>query len=142
VLAGLDGRKMSKSLGNAILLGDGLDTLATKLRAARTDSERTITYEPARRPEVARLLTLAALCSGRTPDAVAAEAGDGGGAALKAITVEAVDTLLAPIRARRAAISDADIRRVLDRGVRTATAIADETLCEVRAAMGMDVVTL
>ncbi|HEY7007847.1 MAG TPA: tryptophan--tRNA ligase, partial [Jatrophihabitantaceae bacterium] len=101
-----------------------------------------ITHEPARRPDVARLLTLAALCSGRTPEAVADEAGDGGGAALKAITIEAVDALLAPIRERREAIGDADVRRVLERGTGTATAIADDTLREVRTAMGMDVVVL
>jgi tryptophanyl-tRNA synthetase len=142
VLVGLDGRKMSKSLGNAIALADDRDTIAAKLRAARTDSQRTISYDPERRPEVATLLTLAALCSDRTPESIAAEAGDGGGAALKAIAVEAVDGLVAPIRERRASIDDADIRRVLERGVRTATAVADQTLDEVRAVMGMDVVTL
>jgi tryptophanyl-tRNA synthetase len=142
VLTGLDGRKMSKSLGNAIALCDERDSIAAKLRTARTDSERDITFEPARRPEVAALLTLAGLCAGRTPDEIAAEVGTGGGAALKALVLEAVDGLLAPIRARRKAVTDEDVRRVLKRGVQTATAIADATLDEVRTVMGMDVVTL
>ena len=79
VLHGLDGRKMSKSLGNAIALSDDRATRSPPRSArARTDSERTITFEPERRPEVANLLTIAALCSGRTPEAIAAEVGAGG----------------------------------------------------------------
>ena len=142
VLTGLDGRKMSKSLGNAIALNDSRDTIAAKLRGARTDSERTITYEPNRRPEVAALLTIGALCAGRTPAELADAIGDGGGSALKATVLDAVDGLLAPIRARRDAVSDEDVQRVLKRGIEFATGIADDTLREVRHAMGMDVITL
>src|SRR5689334_22086399 len=71
VLRGLDGRKMSKSLGNAIALSDGRDVIAAKIRGARTDSSRTITYEPDTRPDVANLLTIAPLCSGRSPVGIA-----------------------------------------------------------------------
>ena len=39
---------MGKSLGNAIALSDDRDTIAAKIRGARTDSERTITYDPER----------------------------------------------------------------------------------------------
>ncbi len=104
--------------------------------------ERTITFEPDRRPEIATLLTLAGLCSGRAPAELAAEVGTGGGGALKALVLESIDGLLAPIRERRAAVSDGEVRRVLKRGVQAATAIADATLAEVRRVMGMDVVTL
>ena len=142
MLPGLDGRKMSKSLGNAIALSDDRATIAAKLRGARTDSERTITFEPDRRPEVATLLTLAGLCAGARRSDLAAEVGDGGGGALKALVLDAIDGLLAPIRERRAAVSDEEVRRVLKRGVQTATAIADAMLDEVRRVMGMDVVTL
>jgi tryptophanyl-tRNA synthetase len=142
VLLGLDGRKMSKSLGNAIALSDDRATIAAKIRGARTDSERLISYEPQRRPHVANLLMLAALCSGRTPEGVAAELGDSGSAALKDLTIEAVDGLLAPIRERRAALGEQDQRRMLERGVDIATELANDTLAEVRAAMTMDVVTL
>lgn len=142
VLRGLDGRKMGKSLGNAIALSDDTDTIASKIRGARTDSERTITFEPETRPEVANLLTIAALCSGRTPAEIAAEIGSAGAAQLKTLTVAAVDGLLAPIRSRRAAVSDHEIDHVLERGVKTATAIAEATLAEVLGVMGMDVITL
>jgi tryptophanyl-tRNA synthetase len=140
VLAGVDGRKMSKSLGNAIALRDDLDTIATKIRGARTDSDREITYDPEHRPEVANLITMAALASGRAPEDVAVDVGSSGAAALKAAVIDAVEGLLAPIRARRSAITDAEVRRVLKRGIGTATTIAEHTLDEVRTAMGMVVV--
>ena len=142
VLRGLDGRKMGKSLGNAIALSDDLDTIATKIRGARTDSEHTITYDPDARPEIANLLTIAALCSGRSAESIADEIGSAGAARLKATTIEAVDELLTPIRERRAAIGDDEVKLVLSRGVKTATAIAETTLAEVVGVMGMDVITL
>src|SRR6266540_2045114 len=52
LLLGLDGRKMSKSLGNGIALRDSDDQIAAKVRAARTDAVRLITFEPDRHPEV------------------------------------------------------------------------------------------
>ena len=71
---------MGKSRGNAITLAASADETARLIRAARSDGERRITYEPARRPEVANLLRLASLCLRRaTPEALADEVGDGGG---------------------------------------------------------------
>jgi tryptophanyl-tRNA synthetase len=138
LLLGLDGRKMSKSLGNAIALRDDDDEIAAKVRAARTDTERLITYEPERRPEVANLVRIAALCAGRDPVALADEIGCGGGAALKRVVVDAVSAFLTPMRDRRAMFDAADARVVLDRGTRRAAAVADDTLGQVRRAMGMD----
>ncbi len=64
-LLGTDGTKMSKSRSNTIALGDDEDRTAALLRRAKTDSERTITYDPERRPEVSNLLLIAALCPRR-----------------------------------------------------------------------------
>ena len=71
LLLGLDGRKMGKSLGNGISLHDGADDVVAKVRAARTDSERYITFDPDRRPEVANLLRIAGLCARRDPGELA-----------------------------------------------------------------------
>jgi tryptophanyl-tRNA synthetase len=138
LLAGLDGRKMSKSLNNTIALADDPDTVAAKLLAARTDSERLISFEPARRPAVANLLRLAGLCSGRSPVELADQLGTGGGLALKRLVIDAVNDFLAPIRRRRAEYGPADAAALLARGSRQAREIADRTLTEVLAAMGMD----
>ncbi|HEX8767979.1 MAG TPA: tryptophan--tRNA ligase [Jatrophihabitans sp.] len=136
-LLGLDGRKMSKSLGNSIALSDGPDQVAAKIRGARTDSERRITFEPQRRPEVANLLTLAGLCLGEDPRSLAGQIGDGGAAELKRLVTDAVNDLLAPMRARRAGYGPDDAAEILRRGTARARDIADRTLAEVNAAMAM-----
>ncbi|HST49386.1 tryptophan--tRNA ligase [Jatrophihabitans sp.] len=136
-LLGLDGRKMSKSLGNGIALSDSPDQVAAKVRAARTDSERRISYAPDIRPEVATLLTLAGLCLGEDPAAVAERIGTAGAAELKRVVIDAVNGLLAPIRARRAGLGRADAEAILRRGADRAREIADQTLAEVNAAMRM-----
>jgi tryptophanyl-tRNA synthetase len=136
-LLGLDGRKMSKSRGNAIALSLTADETVQRIRSARTDSQRHITYDPATRPEVSNLVRLTALCQDRDPHEVADEIGDGGAAALKRLAIEAVNEFLRPIRASRAAyLADrAHLRQILRSGNERACAIADRTLREVRTAM-------
>jgi tryptophanyl-tRNA synthetase len=136
-LLGLDGRKMSKSLGNAIALADSPDQVAVKLRGARTDSDRRIRYQPQSRPEVANLLILAGLCLGLDPQQVADRIGAGGAAELKRVVTDAVNDVLAPIRARRAGYGPDDAVEILRRGSARAREIADQTLAEVNAAMEM-----
>jgi tryptophanyl-tRNA synthetase len=139
LLLGTDGQKMSKSRGNAIALRASADETVRLIRGAKTDLERRISYDPARRPEVSSLVLLAALCLNRHPASVAGEIGDGGAAALKRVVTEAVNERFAPIRARRAALAG-DLgyaRQVLRDGCERAAVIADATLAEVRAVMGM-----
>jgi len=140
LILGTDGTKMSKSKGNVIELRMTPDETAKKVKGAKTDSERVITYDPDGRPEVANLLLLIALCERTTPEAVAEEIGDGGGGALKRRLTDAINDELAPLRARRAElVSDPGyLSQVLRRGNERANEVADATLDEVRAAMGMD----
>ncbi|WP_329562888.1 tryptophan--tRNA ligase [Kitasatospora sp. NBC_01266] len=139
LLLGTDGGKMSKSRGNAIALGASEDETARLIRGAKTDPERRISFDPERRPEVSSLLSLVALCQGRDPHSVAEELGDGGASALKALVTEAVNEHLRPIRKRRAELAGdrGHLRAVLARGNTRANEIAEVTLAEVTAAMGM-----
>jgi tryptophanyl-tRNA synthetase len=139
VLLGTDGAKMSKSRANAIALRDDEDRTAALFRKAKTDSVRTITYDPERRPEVASLLLTAALCTESDPSEIADELGDRGAAALKALVTEAVNEHFRPLRERRRELAaDPDIvRDVLEAGNARANAIADRTLARVREAMEM-----
>lgn len=139
LLLGLDGTKMSKSRGNVVNLRDSADETAARIRAARTDAERHISYEPERRPEVANLLTIAALFRGEPPQALADAVGDGGAQRLKAVVTEAVNEGLAGHRARRAELARdlGHLRRVLHDGNARAREVADRTLATVREAMDM-----
>ena len=138
-IPGLDGRKMSKSYGNSIMLGATAEETAKLIKKSPTDSERKITFDPIARPQVSALLTTAGLVTGRDPRDIAAEIGDAGAGALKAYVIESVNEFLAPHRERRAELAkDMDsIRDILHDGNARANAIAEETLDQVREAMGM-----
>lgn len=139
LLAGLDGRKMSKSRGNTIPLGASADETAALVRGARTDSERAITFEPERRPEVANLLRIAAGFRGVAPELVAEEIRDGGAARLKQAVVEAVNEGLSEHRARRAELvrDPGYVMEVLREGNERVRRLASGTLATVRTVMGM-----
>ncbi|QCX29260.1 tryptophan--tRNA ligase [Nocardioides jishulii] len=139
MILGTDGTKMSKSKGNVVELRMTADETAKKIKGAKTDSERFITYDPENRPEVANLLELIGLCEGVAPATVAEEIGNGGGGELKKRLTEAINTELAPLRVRRAELA-ADpgyVEGVLRRGNERANEVAEATLAEVRTAMGM-----
>lgn len=138
-IPGLDGRKMSKSYGNAIGLSLSEDETAKLIKKSKTDSERLITFDPDMRPGVSALLTTAALCTGHAEEEIAAEIGEAGSGALKNYVTEAVNGYLRPIRERREELSKdmGYIEDVLHDGNRRANEIANATLDEVREAMNM-----
>ena len=138
-IPGLDGRKMSKSYGNAISLGATAEETAKLIKKIPTDSERLITFDPSVSPQVSALLTTEGLVTGRDPRTIAEEIGGSGAGALKNYLTESVNSFLAPHRERRAELAqDMDyVRDVLREGNKRANAIAEETLRQVREAMGM-----
>ena len=73
LIPGLDGRKMSKSYGNAISLSATAEETAKLIKKSQTDSDRNITFDSDNRPGVSALLTTAALCTGRTEVEIAEE---------------------------------------------------------------------
>jgi tryptophanyl-tRNA synthetase len=140
-ILGLDGsQKMSKSRNNSIFLSASADETEKLIKRATTDAERTITYEPERRPQVANLLFLISLCTGESPSAIADQIGDGGGGALKKRLTEALNETLAPIRQRRQELAkDPEVvRRTLRAGCAKANEVAEQTLSQMRRAMNMD----
>lgn len=139
-LPGLDGRKMSKSYGNAIALSMTEDETAKLIKKARTDSERSITFDPEGRPGVSALITTASLMNGVAPEEIAAQIGESGAGALKNYVTEAVNDYLRPMRSRRAELArdKALVHEVLERGNKEANEIADATLAEVRHVMHME----
>ena len=104
-IPGLDGRKMSKSYGNSIMLGATAEETAKLIKKSPTDSERRIAFDPVARPQVSALLTTAGLVTGRDPKDIAEEIGDSGAGALKAYVIESVNEFLAPHRERRAELA-------------------------------------
>jgi tryptophanyl-tRNA synthetase len=130
---------MSKSYGNAISISMTAEETAKLIKKSQTDSERFITFDPDERPGVSALLTTAGICTGRDPKEIAEEIGNGGAGTLKKYVTEAVNGYFEPIRERRHAYeNDLDyVKDVLHEGNRRANEIANQTLDEVREAMGM-----
>jgi tryptophanyl-tRNA synthetase len=142
MIMGLDGSaKMSKSLGNTIMLSATEDETAKLIKKAKTDGQREITYEPETRPEVANLLRIISLCTGEEPEAIANSIGNGGGGMLKDCLTEALNKELRPLREKRAELEkDPEyIRKVLKQGVEQAREMAQKTLMEVRHVMNMEI---
>ncbi len=138
-LLGTDGTKMSKSRGNAIELCASADQTAQLIRRTKTDAQRTITYDPEHRPEIASLLLTASLCTGTDAVELADSLVDRGASALKTLVTEAVNEHLRPLRRRRAelATDPGYLHDVLSRGNAHANRIAEATLTQVRHVMDM-----
>jgi tryptophanyl-tRNA synthetase len=140
VILGLDGsQKMSKSRNNAVMLSASEDETAKLIKKAKTDSDRNISYDPENRPEVANLLLLISLSTGKEPEAIAAEIGDGGAGQLKGRLTECLNEYLKPLRKKRAELeSDLGyINSVLKKGIEKARSEAEKTLESVRDSMNM-----
>jgi tryptophanyl-tRNA synthetase len=142
-LIGLDGQaKMSKSLANAIFLSDDAETVNQKVRGMFTDPARTradipgrvegnpvFIYHDAFNPNTAEVDDLKARY--RT--------GTVGDVEVKKKLAAAINGFLEPLRARRAeyAAKPGLVRDALMHGTERHRAAADETMRQVRDAMGM-----
>lgn len=142
LILGLDGsQKMSKSRNNAIMLSSTEDETANMIKKAKTDTERFITYDPEKRPEVSNLLLLVSLCSNRSPEKIAEDIGNGGAGQLKKELTESINEYLRPLRKRRIELESnmEFIRQTLKNGITRARELATETLEEVREVMNMKI---
>ena len=138
-----DGRsKMSKSDGSdyaRINLTDDADTLALKIKRAKTDSEPGLSFDPERRPEAANLLSIYAALAGDPVERVVAEHTGMGFAAFKGKLADLAIETLGPIaeRMRELQADPGYIDGVLADGAERAHGIADTVLADVRRIMGL-----
>ncbi|MEN6409641.1 MAG: tryptophan--tRNA ligase [Anaerolineaceae bacterium] len=139
LLLGLDGRKMGKSLNNAISLKMTADETAQLIQKAKTDTEIQISYDPDRRPEISNLLRIYSLCTGLSPEAIANQIGSQGASVLKKNLIEVVNEYFRPIRERRNHFGDDPdyVWGILRAGNLKANAVAEQTINRLREAMHM-----
>ena len=137
-------KKMSKtdpSDYSRINLADDADTIALKIRKAKTDPEP-LPSEPdgfADRPEVENLVNIYAALSGRTIDDVLSEHGGSAFSTFKADLADLAVSKLAPIAdsMRRLLDDPAHVDAVLRDGARRAEAMAMVVLDDVKRIMGL-----
>ncbi|QIZ72337.1 tryptophan--tRNA ligase [Oxynema aestuarii] len=133
--------KMSKSDPSdmsRINLLDPPDAIAKKIKRCKTDPIRGLWFDDPQRPECNNLLTLYALLSGKSREAVAEECKDMGWGQFKPLLTEATLEALKPIQEKyKEVMGDrAYLESVLREGREKAEAIANPTLNKVKAALG------
>jgi tryptophanyl-tRNA synthetase len=138
---GTDGRKMSKSYGNDIELGEAADSIRAKIRPMVTDPARKRRTDPGN-PEVCPVFDLHKIFTPPAPRAAAAEGCRTAGIGCldcKAVLLEHMLPPLGEIHDRRQhwAARPKELVEILHEGTRRARAAAQRTMEEVRAAVGL-----
>jgi tryptophanyl-tRNA synthetase len=135
---GIDGRKMSKSYGNAIWIADDEETTVKKVRSMITDPLKVRRGDPGR-PEVCPVFALWKLVDPPRVDGVAAQCRSGalGCVADKTEFAEQLNAYLRPVRERYAAFRNdpALVQRIIVQGTERARSIAAGVLSDVKTAM-------
>jgi len=136
-LPGTDGRKMSKSYGNTILLADPEPVVRQKLKTMVTDPariRRTDKGDPDKCPvgDLHKVFstaeTMAKVYEGCRSAGI-------GCIECKGWAADALVQILQPIQERRASFTERQALEILDEGSNRARARAEQTMQEVRAAM-------
>ncbi len=140
-LPGTDGRKMSKSYGNTILLSDPEPEIRAKLKTMVTDPAR-IRRTDAGNPEICPVFDLhKVFSSGETQAEVRAGCTSAGIGCIqcKGWLADAVVKELAPIQERRQHFEahPDEVKAILDDGAVRANARAEQTMQQVRSSVGL-----
>ena len=134
-------RKMSKSDPSDMSRINLLDTpeqIQQKIKRCKTDPIKGLTFDDPERPECNNLLTLYMLLSGKTKQEVASECQDMGWGQFKPLLTQTAIAALKPIQDKyQAVMADKGyLESVLRDGRQKAEAIANDTLTEVKVALG------
>jgi tryptophanyl-tRNA synthetase len=134
-------RKMSKSdpsdLSRINLL-DSPEQIQYKIKRCKTDPIRGLIFDDPERPECNNLLTLYTLLAGKTKEDVAVECQDMGWGQFKPLLADTMIEALKPIQEKYQAITEdkSYLESVLRDGAEKARAIANQTLSQVKVALG------
>jgi tryptophanyl-tRNA synthetase len=141
-LVGLDGQKMSKSYDNAILLREPPEQVTKKIRTMQTDPARVRRTDPGE-PEKCPVWDLHKVYSdGTTQEWVLTGCRSAGIGCLecKQPVIDAINAEIKPIRERAAQFEEDPtlVRNIIQDGCEKASDLADETMRDVREAMGLN----
>ncbi len=142
-LPGTDGRKMSKSYGNTILLSDPEPVVRQKLKTMVTDPARVRRTDPGD-PDKCPVGDLHKVFS--TPETMGrvyegCRSAGIGCIECKGWAADGLMKALQPIQDRRAQFTEPQVIEILEDGSRRARARAEQTMREVRGAMRMTLTT-
>lgn len=137
-LPGLDGKKMSKSLGNTILLSDSPDEIGSKVMQAVTDPQKIRLGDPGR-PEICNVFTYHRKFNVGEVDQIESDCRSGklGCVACKKNLANRLATYFEGFREKRAYYLQHidEVRDIISSGTATAQKVASETMAKVYQAM-------
>lgn len=141
-MPGLDGQKMSKSYGNGIFLREAPESVTRKIRSMPTDPARVRRTDPGN-PDKCPVWQLHQVYTGeQTHKWVKAGCTSAGIGCLecKQPVIDGILRELAPMRERAQAYTDdpARLRAIVEAGCDKARALAQDTMRDVRSAMGLN----
>jgi tryptophanyl-tRNA synthetase len=135
---GTDGRKMSKSYNNTILLADDEESTTKKVRSMVTDPQKIRRNDPGN-PDICSVFALWKLAKPQHVPLVDRDCRSGalGCVQDKGDLAEALNAYLKPIRERRAMYASdiAQVERIIEEGTVRAREVAVEVMNDVRRAM-------
>ena len=139
-LPGTDGRKMSKSYGNTILMTDPEPVVRQKLKTMVTDPARIRRSDPGE-PDICPVGDLHNVFS--TPETLikvyeGCRSAGIGCIECKSWAADALVQILEPIQKRRAGFTETQANEILEDGSNRARLRAEETMQQVRAAMQLN----
>jgi tryptophanyl-tRNA synthetase len=136
-ILGLDGRKMSKSYGNAVEMGEDPERARKRIMVAVTDPARKRRHDPGH-PEICPIFHLhRAYSSPERVEMVDRECRSAGIGCVdcKKLLLETLIPALEKHREARAKLHPGRIDELVQLGTAKARAVAEETMVRVRAAM-------
>lgn len=139
-LPGLDGKKMSKSLDNAILLSDSHDEVKRKMKKAVTDPQKIRKGDPGR-PDICLVFMYHQKFNSGEVEEIrrGCESGQLGCVDCKMRAAEKIDEFLDPFRERRNhyETKPEEVKQILRDGEDRARVVAEKTMAEVHQTMKM-----
>ncbi|MFZ5515664.1 MAG: tryptophan--tRNA ligase [Candidatus Zhuqueibacterota bacterium] len=139
-LPGLDGRKMSKSLGNTVLLSDAPEEIANKIKRAITDPAKIRLGDPGN-PEVCNVFVYHKKFNPGEVEEIERDCKSGalGCVACKKNLAAMLANYLEPFRDRRRFYEQHidDVRQIIEKGNSMARKVAGETMDEVHKVMNL-----
>ena len=137
-LPGLDGKKMSKSLNNAILLSDPPEDVKKKMKKAVTDPLKIRKGDPGR-PDICLVFTYHKKFNSAEEQEIrrGCESGELGCVDCKMRVAERINTFLDPMRERRRKYEDnpEQLEKILKSGEERARSVAVQTMADVHKTM-------
>ncbi|MDD5457602.1 MAG: tryptophan--tRNA ligase [Candidatus Margulisbacteria bacterium] len=140
VITGTDGRKMSKSYGNAIYFADSDEVIKDKIMKMFTDEQRLRRSDPGR-PDVCALYPFQEIFSPQEKDQIAKDCKKAliGCVDCKKLLLPKLQEFISPIRTKRQELLSNKrlLDNIIEKGTQKARKVAQSTLKEVKKIVGL-----